>query len=441
MTAHKPHAAMKDSGVAWLGKVPAHWDVVQSRRLFSERNQSAFAGEAQLTVSQKYGLLPQAEFMELEGRRIVQVQKGHDILKHVESGDFVISMRSFQGGLEYSTHTGSVSSAYVALTPIKWVEPRFYRHLFKSVTYIQALQSTSDLVRDGQALRFENFSKVALPVVPHVEQIAIADHLDRETARIDKLIARKTRFIELLTEKRKAFITHTVKKGLNPKAKTKDSGVEWLGRIPAHWDAKRFKFSVISSQNGIWGDEPNGVDDIACVRVADFDRAALAVCKEIPTLRAIQSKERRGRLLRNGNLLLEKSGGGEKQPVGQVVLFDSDVDAVCSNFIAKVELGKGMEPRFWNYQHHAAYCYRLNIKSVKQTSGIQNLDQQQYLDELAAYPPFNEQKEIADEIDKRTLRIDALMAKTERSIELLREHRIALITAAVTGKIDLRDQA
>ena len=201
---------MKDSGVEWLGHVPAHWDVVQSRRLFSERNQKARPDDQQLTASQKYGLLPQAEFMEREGRRIVVVQKGHDILKRTLRGDFVISMRSFQGGLELSEHEGSVSSAYVPITPTKWVVPAFFRWAFKSITYIQALQATSDLVRDGQALRFENFTKVPLPHVPEDEQKAIADFLDHATARIDTLIAKTERSIDLLREYRTALITAAV---------------------------------------------------------------------------------------------------------------------------------------------------------------------------------------------------------------------------------------
>ena len=201
---------MKDSGVEWLGEVPAHWDVVQSRRLFSERNEKARPDDQQLTASQKYGLLPQAEFMEREGRRIVGVQKGHDILKRTLPGDFVISMRSFQGGLELSEYEGSVSSAYVPITPIKWVVPAYFRWAFKSITYIQALQATSDLVRDGQALRFENFTKVPLPHVPVDEQIAIADFLDRATTRIDTLVAKTERSIELLREHRTALITAAV---------------------------------------------------------------------------------------------------------------------------------------------------------------------------------------------------------------------------------------
>ncbi|MDF8331436.1 restriction endonuclease subunit S [Aeromonas salmonicida] len=195
-----------------------------------------------MAATQKYGVIFQDIFMELEGRRVVQVQIGAEILKHVEPGDFVISMRSFQGGIEYCPYEGCVSSAYVPLTPIKWVHPDYFRYLFKSSPYIQALQSTSNLVRDGQALRFENFSLVDLPVVPIDEQRTIATFLDYETARIDRLIAQQQRLIELLKEKRQAVISHAVTKGLNPNAPMKDSGVEWLGQVPEHWEALPIKY-------------------------------------------------------------------------------------------------------------------------------------------------------------------------------------------------------
>lgn len=216
----------------------------------------------------------------------------------------------------------------------------------------------------------------------------------------------------------------------------KDSGVDWLGEVPSHWSVFRFKQSTTSCQNGLWGADPNGVDDIECVRVADFNRPALNVNPGIPTLRAVTEKERNGRLLKRGNLLIEKSGGGENQPVGQVVLYDRDASAICSNFVAKIELAPGMDQRFWNYQHHAAYAARVNVKSIKQTSGIQNLDHHQYLDELAVFPSAIEQTAIADHLDRATTRIDTLIAKKTRFIELLREKRQALITHAVTKGLD-----
>lgn len=205
-----PNVKMKDSGVEWIGQVPEHWDVVQSRRLFSERKERARDDDKQYTSSQKYGVILQTEFMEREDRRIVLVEKGQEILKHIESGDFLISMRSFQGGIEECTSSGCVSSAYVPLRPIKWIWHSFFKYLFKSNTYIQALQRTSDLIRDGQALRFENFSKVPLLHVPISEQKDIALFLDNETARIDALMDKAKQSITLLKERRAAFITAAV---------------------------------------------------------------------------------------------------------------------------------------------------------------------------------------------------------------------------------------
>jgi type I restriction enzyme S subunit len=156
----------KNSGVEWLGKVPEHWELYRSRRLFMQRQERAREDDAQLTASQKLGIVSQATFMEAEGRAVVRVIHGAEILKHVEPNDFVISMRSFQGGLEWSSMTGCISSAYVMLMPVPRVHPPYFRHLFKSDIYIQALQTTSNLVRDGQAMRYENFTLIDLPLPP-----------------------------------------------------------------------------------------------------------------------------------------------------------------------------------------------------------------------------------------------------------------------------------
>jgi type I restriction enzyme S subunit len=179
-----PYPGYKDSGVAWLGAIPEHWSVGQSRRLFALRNERAQPGDEQLTASQKHGVIPQKIFMEIEDQKVVQVILNPEILKHVEPGDFVISMRSFQGGIEYSKYAGCISSAYVMLIPSPQIYGPFFKYLLKSQTYIQALQSTSNLVRDGQALRYENFTKVELPLVPFAEQKAIAAFLDVTTSKL-----------------------------------------------------------------------------------------------------------------------------------------------------------------------------------------------------------------------------------------------------------------
>jgi type I restriction enzyme, S subunit len=217
----------------------------------------------------------------------------------------------------------------------------------------------------------------------------------------------------------------------------KDSGVEWLGEVPAHWTVQRLKASITSCKNGVWGDDPKGdADDIECVRVADFDRSRLVVDGEVPTLRSVRQSERIGRTLLKGDLLLEKSGGGEKQPVGQVVLYDRDSPAVCSNFVAKVTLAERMVPRFWMYKHAAAYSRGVNIGSIKQTSGIQNLDQAQYFNERGIFPPEDDQTRIADFLDREAAKIDALIAEQEKLLALLAEKRQATISHAVTRGLD-----
>ena len=239
----------KDSGVNWLGRVPIHWAVVQSRRYFRERNTRALDGDVQLTASQRHGIIPQDEYMKIENQKVVQVTKNREILKHVEPNDFIISMRSFQGGIEWCGLSGCVSSAYTILIPSVEVEPRFFSHLFKSQIYIQALQATSNLVRDGQALRFENFAQVRLPLFSVDEQIAIAEFLDAEVALIDARIANLRSAIEVLQQRRAALFksqvyvqflqrTSPAKRGQAPNfAANEEHALAALGREIATIDA------------------------------------------------------------------------------------------------------------------------------------------------------------------------------------------------------------
>jgi type I restriction enzyme S subunit len=205
-----PRAPMKPSGIKWLGAIPAHWQVVQSRRLFRVRNEPARDSDQQLTASQKYGMIFQSDFVELEGRRVVEIIKGTDSLRHADPNDFVISLRSFQGGLEWCKLAGSITFHYVVLVPVKCVHEPFFAHLFKSIAYIQALRSTTNLIRDGQDLRYSNFVQVDLPVIPLKEQAEIASYLDRELAKFDALTAEAQRAIDLLQERRTALISAAV---------------------------------------------------------------------------------------------------------------------------------------------------------------------------------------------------------------------------------------
>lgn len=210
-----PNVPMKDSGVDWIGTIPEHWETERSRWLFRERKEKARKSDEQLTASQKYGVISQQKFMELEGRRVTQVELNFDILKHVEANDFVISMRSFQGGIEYCAYTGCVSSAYVPLIPCELVHSPYYKHLLKSQRYIEALQCTSNLVRDGQALRYENFCMVDLLIVPFEEQIAIANFIDNQ----EKLFLRNITIMKDQIEKLKEYKTTLINSAVTGKIK------------------------------------------------------------------------------------------------------------------------------------------------------------------------------------------------------------------------------
>lgn len=195
------------SGIKWVQELPEGWKEINPKALFIQRKDKAFEGERQLTASQQYGVIFQEDYMEITGSKIVTVEKDFSILKHVEEGDFVISMRSFQGGLEYSENTGSISSAYVMLIPnLEKVYPKFYRWLFKSSVYINALQSTSNLVRDGQAMRYSNFAQVRLYDIPIEEQKEIADYLEEKCKAIDVLIEKKEKFVNKLKQYKESII-------------------------------------------------------------------------------------------------------------------------------------------------------------------------------------------------------------------------------------------
>lgn len=202
---------MKDSGELWLGSIPENWDVVYPKALFVPRKEKARPDDIMLTASQHYGMIPQDKFIKKQSYTPVAVGKGHDILKHVEPDDFVISMRSFQGGLEYCRIRGKMSSAYIALEVTDdRVNPEYFKWLLKSERYIEMLQSTTNLVRDGQALRFANIIRGNLPLPPDAEQERIASFLDLKCEEIDRAVEAKQQIIDELKAYKKSLIWEVV---------------------------------------------------------------------------------------------------------------------------------------------------------------------------------------------------------------------------------------
>ena len=205
-----PNVRLKPSGVEWLGDVPEHWEVRRSKRLFSPRQELARPNDIQLSATQAYGVIPQDEYERKIGRRIVKISLHLDKRRHVEVDDFVISMRSFQGGLERAWATGCIRSSYIVLRPTAEVDVELFSYVFKSQAYIEALQSTANFIRDGQDLNFNNFCAVDLPFPPAGEQRSIAMALGEATADLATAISRARRQVELVEEYRTGLIADVV---------------------------------------------------------------------------------------------------------------------------------------------------------------------------------------------------------------------------------------
>lgn len=227
--------------IPWLSDLPTHWDVVPSKRLFSARKELTRPDDEQLAATQAYGVIPQKEYERRIGRRVVQITQNLEKRRHVEKDDFIISMRSFEGGLERAWASGCIRSSYVVLKPSAEVDPGYFKHLFKSHDYIQALRATSNFIRDGQDLNMSNFSLVDLPLPPIVEQTIISRYLDHVDVHVRRLIRAKKALIGLLNEQKQAIIHRAVTCGLDANAKLKPSGIPWLGDVPDEWEVSKLK--------------------------------------------------------------------------------------------------------------------------------------------------------------------------------------------------------
>jgi type I restriction enzyme S subunit len=416
---------MKDSGIEWIGEIPEGWRTINPKALFTQRKDKAQKGERQLTSSQQYGILYQDDYMELTGSKVVTVEKDFDILKHVEAGDFVISMRSFQGGLEYSTKSGAISSAYVMLVPnLELVYPRFYRWLLKSSVYIDALQRTTNMVRDGQAMRYSNFAQVRLFTLPLDEQKSRADFLDLECSSIDKILFKTRSSIEEYKKLKQAVITQAVTKGVRGEREMKDSGVEWIGEIPAEWSVQRIKtiFSIRNERNYLPLEQVNLISlytDKGVVQHCDIEKTTGNKASNADGYKKVYPNDM------IVNIILCWMGAIGRSNYAGVTSPAYDVYVPSSK----------IECKFYHYYFRtlgfSGDCY-------KNGRGIMAMRWRTYSDQFRSIkvvvPPLEEQKEIVGYLDAKCAEIDGLIAKKEQLAKELEGYKKSLIYEVVTGK-------
>lgn len=221
---------MKESGIEWIGQIPKGWELRRAKTLFTQRNSKGNGIEVLLSPTQKYGVVPQSQ---LEG--VVQVKEDTDLqmFKTVHKGDFVISLRSFQGGFEYSLYEGVCSPAYQVFYPTSPICDTYYRYLFKSQSFISKMNNLTVGIREGKNIQYVDFANSQIPVPPLAEQERIAAFLDAECAEIDTVLEKTRASIEEYKKLKQAVITQAVTKGIRGDRPMKNSGIEWIGDIPA----------------------------------------------------------------------------------------------------------------------------------------------------------------------------------------------------------------
>jgi len=415
----------------WLGEVPAHWPIVPSKSLFTNPVERNHGDDIHLTPSQKFGVIPQSEYMEMTGSRVVLNLNGADNMRHVEPGDFVSHLRSFQGGLEYSAYKGKVSSAYTVLRPKKQIESRFYKYLFKSDRYVQGLATTTEQLRDGQSIRYQQFSLLPLPYPPVEEQKAIADFLDRELAEIDQLIDTQDGLIALLGKRRQSAITSAVTNGLAADVETESSGNHWLGKIPSHWTMKPLKYLVSLNPTAL----PESTSDEFEFNYIEISDVTKEHGVKGSSRQRFSTAPSRARRLVQENDVLVSTVRTYLRAVGLVPEVQDGLPFVASTGFAALR-PTGVNPNFLSYALTAEH-FVAQVESRSTGISYPAINASDLVSIAIPVPPFEEQIQIARHLDNQLTQLDALVSVTKEAIERLYERRSAVVSAAVTGKVDV----
>ncbi len=438
----KPYTAYKDSQVEFLGAIPEHW--VAKRLKF-------VAGKAIKNGIGEAGAYDNPEWPRYV--RITDVAGSRELREdtfkslppdlareapfHV--GDLLLAAVGATFGKSYLhlKDIGLVCFAgyMVRFTPGPDILPTFAGYWTESASYWALVQSrvVQATIQNFSAAKYRELS-VPLPSVP--EQRAIAAFLDRETGKIDALIAKKQRLIDLLQEKRTALITHAVTKGLDPSVRMKESGVEWLGEVPEHWGVRRLKYSLRAplAYGVLKPDRHEGDDGVRLVRILDVESGSVCAAN-LEQVSPEQDAEFRRTKLRAGDLVISVVG-----TIGRCfVVTDELAGANLSRALARIQLAKAVQARFLEYYIlSSAFGAFSDLVPGGTAQRVLNLGD---LGEFVVpIPSGEEQRTIITVLDEETAQLDCLTARVREAADRLKEFRSALISAAVTGKIDVREE-
>ena len=427
----RPYPEYRGTDVQWLANIPAHWGLVKTKYLFSERVQKGFPDEPLLAATQTKGVVPKALY---ESRTVV-AQKDLHLLKLVKPGDFVISLRSFQGGIEYAQYRGIISPAYTVLSPRDGADPAYFRWLLKCHPFVDILSTFVTGIREGQNIDYERFARSFLLVPPPEEQAQIAAFLSHFDRRISRLIRAKRRMIELLEEQKQAIIHRAVTRGLDPDVRLKPSGVQWLGDIPEHWEtwqighlARVGNGSTPSRSNtAYWSGGNYPWLNSSCVNRQIVESADQFVSD-------LALRECHLPRVARGSVLVAITGQGKTR--GKATLLN--MEATINQHIAFVTLQtKRLSPKYLVLCLTAAYDELRAISDASgSTKGALTCGDVRHF--RLPLPPPEEQRMLQLAVERETADMVGAADRSRHEIDLLREYRTRLVADVVTGKLDVR---
>ena len=430
---YHPYPKYKDSGVEWLGDIPNEWLTIPVGRLFSRIKRTGHSEKELLSVYRDYGVIPKSS------RDDNNNKESDDLAPYqlVRPNDLVMNkMKAWQGSIAVSEYEGIVSPAYFVYEPsnklFELAHPRYVHYLLRNPIYITQYMSRSKGIRVNQwDLDPDEFKLIELLLPSKQEQSKIFEFLDYETARIDRLIAQQQRLIELLKEKRQAVISHAVTKGLNPNAPMKDSGVEWLGQVPEHWGVSALGYySMLNtgatpdrSKNQYWG------GTIPWIKTGEVRYDTIYETEETITQAALS--ETSVRLSKPGTLLMAMYGQGITR--GRVAILG--VSATYNQACVAITPNSKLTNDFLKFFFMAGYDA---LRDGGNETSQMNLNADIVSKFKVLVPSYEEQIDIVSFLRIKLAHYEQLINKSEHAIALMQERRTALISAAVTGKIDLR---
>jgi type I restriction enzyme, S subunit len=430
-TTYQPHESYKPSGYDWVGDVPAHWAVEKlgtSLRAVSEKNRPDLP---LLSITREKGVIERdLDDEESNHNFIPDDLSGYKVLR---AGQFGMNkMKAWQGSYGVSQHTGIVSPAYFIFDFTKEIDPDFFSRAIRSKLYVSFFGSASDGVRIGQwDLNKSRMREIPLLVPPLPEQRAIAAFLDDKCAKIDGAVKIKEDQIALLRERRQIIIQDAVTRGLNPAAPMKDSCIDWIGQIPAHWEVKRLKHLLDTWTGYAFPSAAFTTDGLAVVRIGD-----LIAFGNVTTEKSVRLPEMYRNFLtafgvRSGDILMAMTGG----TIGKVSVYSSETPALLNQRVC------AFRPKNTMSHELALFWMQTNLWNqhitIQADGGAQpNISDKATIEMQIVLPSdAKEQQALVEHIKRQSAKINEGIAIKEAQITALKEYKTSLINAAVTGKI------